>query len=127
MEQRDMSMLTWENEPIQGTSNIITKLQVRSCDGSSSLRADGMVIASMMLAESQGLPFQKVEHKVLTLDAQPASASVAAIIVLVTGQLLVDDGQNVLQYAQMFHVSAWCWTLHHHVLPGSCETPEVDG
>jgi hypothetical protein len=24
---------------------------------------------------------------------------------LVTGQLLVDDGQNVLQYSQMFHVS----------------------
>jgi hypothetical protein len=26
-------------------------------------------------------------------------------MVLVTGQLLVDDGQNVLQYSQMFHVS----------------------
>jgi hypothetical protein len=25
-------------------------------------------------------------------------------MVLVTGQLLVDDGQNVLQYSQMFHV-----------------------
>jgi len=29
-------------------------------------------------------------------------------MVLVTGQLLVDDGQNVLQYSQMFHVSSPC-------------------
>jgi hypothetical protein len=56
-------------------------------------------------ADKQGLPFAKVVHKVLTLDAQPASSTIAAIMVLVTGQLLVDDGQNVLQYSQMFHVS----------------------
>jgi hypothetical protein len=56
-------------------------------------------------ADTQSLPFEKVQHRVLTLDAQPASASVAAILVLVTGQLLVDDGQNVLPYSQMFHVS----------------------
>jgi hypothetical protein len=63
-------------------------------------------------ADDKGLPFAKVVHKVLTLDAQPASSTIAAIMVLVTGQLLVDDGQNVLQYSQMFHVSlpspAWC-------------------
>jgi hypothetical protein len=53
---------------------------------------------------AQALPFSKVAHRVLTLDAQPASASIASILVLVTGQLLVDDGQNVLQYSQMFHV-----------------------
>jgi hypothetical protein len=53
----------------------------------------------------KGLPFSNIVHKVLTLDAQPASSSIAAIMVLVTGQLLVDDGQNVLQYSQMFHVS----------------------
>jgi len=55
----------------------------------------------------QGLPFAKVVHKVLTLDAQPASSTIASIMVLVTGQLLVDDGQNVLQYSQMFHVSSF--------------------
>ncbi|KAL7419791.1 Nuclear transport factor 2 [Cryptotrichosporon argae] len=75
---RDHSMLTWENTPIQGAPAIIEKLK--------------------------SLPFEKVQHRVLTLDAQPASASVAAILVLVTGQLLVDDGQNVLQYSQMFHL-----------------------
>ncbi|KAI9632357.1 uncharacterized protein MKK02DRAFT_40659 [Dioszegia hungarica] len=75
---RDMSMLTWENNPIQGAKDITEKLV--------------------------SLPFEKVQHRVLTLDAQPASASVAAILVLVTGQLLVDDGQNVLPYSQMFHL-----------------------
>ncbi|CAD6572746.1 MAG: Nuclear transport factor 2, partial [Tremellales sp. Tagirdzhanova-0007] len=76
--QRDQSMLTWENTPIMGTTGIMEKLQ--------------------------GLPFAKVAHRVLTLDAQPASSAVASILVLVTGQLLVDDGQNVLQYSQMFHL-----------------------
>lgn len=57
-----------------------------------------------MMLTPQTLPFQQVQHKVLTLDAQPASASIAAILVLVTGQLLVDGGQNVLPYSQMFHV-----------------------
>lgn len=71
-------MLTWENNPIQGTNAIVEKLT--------------------------SLPFSKVVHRVLTLDAQPASPTNAAIIVLVTGQLLVDDGQNVLQYSQLFHL-----------------------
>lgn len=56
-------------------------------------------------ADLQNLPFTKVAHKILTLDAQPASASIAAILVLVTGQLIVDDGSNLLSYSQMFHVS----------------------
>ncbi|KAK4687432.1 hypothetical protein P7C73_g2683, partial [Tremellales sp. Uapishka_1] len=75
---RDGSMLTWENTPIMGTAGIMEKLE--------------------------GLPFAKVQHNVLTLDAQPASSTIASVLVLVTGQLLVDDGQNVLQYSQMFHL-----------------------
>lgn len=58
------------------------------------------------IADTQELPFTKVAHRVVTRDAQPASATVASILVLVTGQLIVDDGQNVLQFSQMFHVSA---------------------
>lgn len=57
------------------------------------------------IADTQELPFTKVAHRVVTRDAQPASATVASILVLVTGQLIVDDGQNVLQFSQMFHVS----------------------
>jgi hypothetical protein len=94
-DQRDQSMLTWENTPMQGTAAIMEKLQVGHiyCRSRKSW------------ADKQGLPFAKVVHKVLTLDAQPASSTIASIMVLVTGQLLVDDGQNVLQYSQMFHVS----------------------
>ncbi|KAL1410227.1 Nuclear transport factor 2 [Vanrija albida] len=76
--QREHSMLTWEDKQLQGTANIIQQLQ--------------------------GLPFAQVQHKVITRDAQPASDSVASILVLVTGQLLVDDGANVLSYSQMFHL-----------------------
>lgn len=36
----------------------------------------------------QNLPFQKVEHKVATLDAQPSNES-GGILVMVTGALLV--------------------------------------
>jgi hypothetical protein len=55
---------------------------------------------------NQSLPFTRVVHKVVTLDAQPASATVASILVLVTGQLIVDDGSNILQFSQMFQVSS---------------------
>jgi hypothetical protein len=36
----------------------------------------------------QGLPFQKVQHQVATLDAQPSNEQ-GGILVLVTGALLV--------------------------------------
>lgn len=60
---------------------------------------------SLIYSILQSLPFQKVQHKVVTIDAQPSSPQVASLIVLVTGQLLVDDGQNPLQFTQVFHVS----------------------
>ncbi|TXT11962.1 uncharacterized protein COLE_02372 [Cutaneotrichosporon oleaginosum] len=75
---RDRSMLTWEQEQIMGVTNIIEKLK--------------------------NLPFTKVVHRVVTVDAQPASATIASLVVLVTGQLLVDDGANVLQFSQMFQL-----------------------
>jgi hypothetical protein len=82
---------------MQGTAAIMEKLQVGHVSPLQRTRVLG--------ADEKGLPFAKVVHKVLTLDAQPASSTIAAIMVLVTGQLVVDDGQNVLQYSQMFHVS----------------------
>ncbi|KAL0947502.1 hypothetical protein HGRIS_013602 [Hohenbuehelia grisea] len=75
---RNESMLSWEGTPIQGAGAIGEKLQ--------------------------GLPFEKVQHKVTTLDAQPSSPSVASLIVSVTGLLLVDDSPNPLQYSQVFHL-----------------------
>lgn len=60
-------MLSFEAEQFQGTKAITDKLLA--------------------------LPFQKVQHKISTLDAQPSSPTVASIIVLVTGQILVDGGK----------------------------------
>ncbi|KAF8842494.1 nuclear transport factor 2 [Paxillus ammoniavirescens] len=75
---RDHSMLTWEGEPHQGSANIEHKLS--------------------------SLPFSKVEHKVTTIDAQPSSPTIASLIVSVTGLLVVDDGQNPLNFSQVFHL-----------------------
>jgi len=75
---RDTSMLTFEGAPIQGVSSIIEKLT--------------------------SLPFQKVQHKVTTRDAQPSSQSVASLIVNVTGLLVIDDSPNPLQFSQVFHL-----------------------
>jgi Nuclear transport factor 2 (NTF2) domain len=40
-------------------------------------------------SRSQNLPFQKVAHRITSLDAQPSSGG---LLVLVTGQLLVGRG-----------------------------------
>ncbi|KAL4810453.1 hypothetical protein BDV18DRAFT_156814 [Aspergillus unguis] len=71
---RDHSMLTFETSAIQGTAAIIEKLTT--------------------------LPFQKVQHQVATLDAQPSSDN--GILVLVTGALLVDEEQKPMNYTQTF-------------------------
>ncbi|KAF9821618.1 hypothetical protein IEO21_00464 [Rhodonia placenta] len=75
---RDHSMLSWEGSPILGAENISEKLT--------------------------SLPFERVQHKVTTLDAQPSSPSVASLIVSVTGLLLVDDSTNPLQFSQVFQL-----------------------
>ncbi|KAL4065279.1 hypothetical protein V8B97DRAFT_2108732 [Scleroderma yunnanense] len=75
---RESSMLTFEGIPIQGAAAIIEKLTT--------------------------LPFQKVQHKVTTLDAQPSSPTIASLVVSVTGLLLVDDSPNPLQFSQVFQL-----------------------
>ncbi|KIY48332.1 nuclear transport factor 2 [Fistulina hepatica ATCC 64428] len=75
---RDQSMLTFEGQQFLGVASISEKLT--------------------------GLPFQKVIHKVTTIDAQPASSEIASLIVSVTGLLVVDDGDNPLQFSQIFHL-----------------------
>lgn len=64
-DQREHSMLTFESNQSAGVANIVEKLV--------------------------SLPFTTVQHRVTTLDAQPASQTEAAMIVLVTGQLIVSD------------------------------------
>ncbi|WFD37117.1 Nuclear transport factor 2 [Malassezia japonica] len=72
---RPQSMLTFEGAQTQGAQAIVEKLA--------------------------SLPFQKVQHKVDTRDAQPTGDG-QALVVLVTGMLLVDDGQNPLKFSQSF-------------------------
>ncbi|KAG5925690.1 Nuclear transport factor 2 [Claviceps africana] len=50
------------------------------------------------------LPFQKVKHQVSTLDAQPSNDN-GGIIILVTGQLLVDEEQRPMSFSQSFQLS----------------------
>ncbi|KAJ3489910.1 hypothetical protein NLI96_g1801 [Meripilus lineatus] len=75
---RPQSMLTWEGQQILGAEAIAEKLT--------------------------NLPFQKVEHKITTLDAQPSSTSIASLLVAVTGLLVVDDSPNPLQFSQIFQL-----------------------
>ncbi|TID19802.1 hypothetical protein CANINC_003685 [Pichia inconspicua] len=74
---RDHSMLTFESSQMQGARNIIEKLT--------------------------SLPFQKVQHRISTLDAQPASEN-GDVLVMVTGELLIDEEQNPQRYSQVFHL-----------------------
>ncbi|KAJ7494562.1 hypothetical protein B0H11DRAFT_2002380 [Mycena galericulata] len=75
---RDNSMLSFEGAQIAGAAAIVEKLVT--------------------------LPFQKVQHKVTTKDAQPSSGTVASLLVSVTGLLVVDDSPNPLQFSQVFHL-----------------------
>ncbi|CAD6571893.1 MAG: Nuclear transport factor 2 [Alectoria sarmentosa] len=74
---RDNSMLTFETAAVQGVAGIIEKLK--------------------------SLPFEKVAHKVSTLDAQPSNES-GGILVMVTGALLVDEEQRPMNYTQVFQL-----------------------
>ncbi|BGP13765.1 hypothetical protein JCM10213_006403 [Rhodosporidiobolus nylandii] len=75
---RDHSMLTFEAQQFQGTSSIIEKLT--------------------------SLPFTTIQHRINTMDAQPAALDKASMIVLVTGQLITGDESNPLNFSQTFHL-----------------------
>ncbi|KAF3937380.1 hypothetical protein ABW19_dt0205809 [Dactylella cylindrospora] len=71
---RPTSLLTFEGNPSQGAQAIVEKLA--------------------------SLPFQKIQHKVATTDAQPLPDG--SIIVLVTGALLFDDSEHPQNFSQTF-------------------------
>ncbi|KAI9225195.1 MAG: nuclear transport factor 2, partial [Piptocephalis tieghemiana] len=75
---RDVSVLSFEGNEFKGSADISEKLTT--------------------------LPFQKVEHRVVTCDAQFSNPANNAIIVVVTGQLLVDEGQQPMQFSQTFQL-----------------------
>ncbi|KAJ2514411.1 Nuclear transport factor 2 [Coemansia sp. RSA 2049] len=75
---RDVSMMTWEGSQFRGSENILEKIV--------------------------SLPFQRVAHKLTTIDVQPSLPNVKAAIIVVTGQLLVDEETKPQQYTQMFQL-----------------------
>jgi len=74
---RPNSLLTFEGAQFQGAEAIIEKLT--------------------------SLPFQKVAHRVSTLDAQPNGFGNGAIV-MVTGELLIDEETNPQRFSQTFHL-----------------------
>lgn len=76
-------MLTFESEQFQGSSGIIEKLKVSFA---LFFHVCQVFIAEKLALSTQNLPFQKVQHKITTLDAQPSSPTQASLMVLVTGQ-----------------------------------------
>ncbi|ORY93531.1 hypothetical protein BCR43DRAFT_497101 [Syncephalastrum racemosum] len=75
---RPQSMLTFEGQQFVGAENITEKLV--------------------------SLPFQKVQHRISTQDAQPGDPSNGMILVSVTGALVVDDEQNPTMFSQTFQL-----------------------
>ncbi|EGX93114.1 nuclear transport factor 2 [Cordyceps militaris CM01] len=75
---REQSMLTFESTSALGVDAIVAKLT--------------------------SLPFEKVKHQVSTLDAQPSMVE-GGVVILVTGQLLVDEEQRPMNYTQAFQLA----------------------
>ncbi|KAJ1984013.1 Nuclear transport factor 2 [Dimargaris verticillata] len=75
---REHSMLTFEGQQTLGANSIVEKLVA--------------------------MPFQRVQHVVSTIDAQPSHPSLGSIVINITGKLLVDDEQNPQQFSQTFHL-----------------------
>ncbi|KIJ44225.1 hypothetical protein M422DRAFT_228252 [Sphaerobolus stellatus SS14] len=76
---RDSSVLTFEGVQHVGVAAIVAKLK------------------------DLNERFSNVKHQVGVVDAQPTSTTPPGLFVLVTGLLIVDDG-NPLQFSQAFHL-----------------------
>eukprot|EP00930_Biecheleria_cincta_P067862 TRINITY_DN5479_c0_g1_i1.p1 TRINITY_DN5479_c0_g1~~TRINITY_DN5479_c0_g1_i1.p1 ORF type:complete len:144 (+),score=28.93 TRINITY_DN5479_c0_g1_i1:56-433(+) len=74
----DQSLLTFEGEQFQGAANIVQKIS--------------------------SLPFQKVQHQIVKCDCHPSLAD-NGVLIFVTGNLVVDDNQNPLKFAQVFKLN----------------------
>ena len=88
-------MLTFEGQQFQGTNAIVEKLAA--------------------------LPFQKVQHAITTIDAQPSNPQQGPLLVTVTGRLLVDDEQNPRKCFFGVGLKAFLevdkmWALRHFIL-----------
>ncbi len=73
---KDSSKVSYEGEMVVGTGNIITKLS--------------------------NLKFKKVQHAIKTIDCQDSGCG--GIIIFVTGDMKIDEGQNGIKFSQAFHI-----------------------
>jgi len=73
---RDSSKLTFEKDIFVGQAAIMGKLS--------------------------SLTFQQVQHAIKSVDCQPSGCN--GILVLVTGELKVDDSPNPIKFSQLFHL-----------------------
>ncbi|KAF1920712.1 hypothetical protein BDU57DRAFT_437950, partial [Ampelomyces quisqualis] len=73
---RDHSMLTFEAQGTLGVAAIVEKLQ--------------------------NLPFQQIQHRTDTVDAQPVGED--GVLVLVTGALLVEGSEKPMSFTQTFQL-----------------------
>ena len=73
---KETSMLTFEQQPTQGSAAIVEKLQ--------------------------NLPFQEIQHRTDTVDAQPSADD--GIMVLVTGALMIAGESKPMSFTQAFQL-----------------------
>ncbi|EUC42760.1 hypothetical protein COCMIDRAFT_7720 [Bipolaris oryzae ATCC 44560] len=73
---REPSMLTFEQTPTQGSAAIVEKLQ--------------------------NLPFEQIQHRTDTVDAQPSAED--GIMVLVTGALMIGGEAKPMSFTQAFQL-----------------------
>ncbi|KAJ1918134.1 Nuclear transport factor 2 [Mycoemilia scoparia] len=62
----------------------------------------GKFTGAEIIEKLSTLPFNKVQHKITTVDAHIIDPATQTLLVMVTGQLLVDDEQNPQYFAQSF-------------------------
>ncbi|KAK9104130.1 hypothetical protein Scep_020974 [Stephania cephalantha] len=72
---QEQSMLTFEGQKIQGSTNIVTKLT--------------------------SLPFQQCQHAITTVDCQP-SGPAGGMLVFVSGNLQLLGESHALKFSQVF-------------------------
>lgn len=94
-------MLSFEGQQFQGTNSIIEKLAVR-------LRSKTHFPPGRLTPLAlQSLPFTTIQHRISTMDAQPAATDKASMIVLVTGQLIVRGHAPSLRPSLTPHSADW--------------------
>ena len=101
-------MLTFQTASVLGVANVVEKLKVRHYRHFSSQNCQAFIdvrhdINLTLFPHSQSLPFQRIKHVPQEIDAQPSFNN--GVLVLVTGQLQVDDEERPMNFTQVFQLA----------------------